>query len=76
MPGLGWAALARSISDSKYPCKPAYDTLSILHGDEQHLETLGGSVIVSPGEPIQAGTDSATGPGGNMIWVLALPSTK
>ena len=48
------------------------ETLHTLHlGQLRSVFLCAANVYVV--EPVQAGIDSATGPGGSMVWVFALP---
>ena len=52
-------------------------TVTYSVGGRQYIAVVASANGVgNPGEPLQVGTDSATGPGGNMIWVFALPAAK
>jgi alcohol dehydrogenase (cytochrome c) len=52
-------------------------TVTYSVGGRQYIAVVASANGVgNPGTPLQAGTDSATGGGGNMIWVFALPAAK
>jgi alcohol dehydrogenase (cytochrome c) len=52
-------------------------TVTYAVGGRQYIAVVTSSNgIGNPGNPISSGTDSATGNGGNMIWVFALPAAR